>query len=203
VALSLSSLLGSDFIKFIDTDKNPNFPDRNFKTFAFTTSKASDILSNLQNQYPSSLTGYTLTPIKVEKTIEGKAAILDGLELTIKNFSQTKPALLNLALYVQGQEWVPECDWETFEGSSVKIKALPTSARDLKKLSLAQQKSLRKMKWDRLTKLQRELIQKHIGDTEFVNKLFNGESIDFAHFRDKWGREVTSFYDKTKKYYLY
>ncbi|MDR0590774.1 MAG: DUF1343 domain-containing protein [Puniceicoccales bacterium] len=76
-------------------------------------------------------------------------------------------------------------------------------ARDLKKLTPAQQKALRKAKWDRLTKLQRGLVQKHIGDDELLDKLFSGESIDVNHFRNKWALSATHFYNKTKKYYLY
>ncbi|MDR1366775.1 MAG: DUF1343 domain-containing protein [Puniceicoccales bacterium] len=82
-------------------------------------------------------------------------------------------------------------------------KTSPTPIRDLKNLTLVQRKDLRKAKWDRLTKLQRELIAKHIGDDEFVSNLFSGESIDVIHFRNKWSREATSFYNKTKKYYFY
>jgi uncharacterized protein YbbC (DUF1343 family) len=77
------------------------------------------------------------------------------------------------------------------------------SARDLKKLTPDQQKALRKAKWDRLTKLQRGLVQKHIGDDELLDKLFSGEPIDVNHFRNKWTHSATHFYNKTKKYYLY
>jgi uncharacterized protein YbbC (DUF1343 family) len=215
--LSFSVLLANGSINFIDTHKNPKFPERNFKTFASPHVKSSEILDHLK-RYPGSLTGYTLTPTKVEGIVDGKTKILDGLDLTIKNFSQTKPAFLSLALYSLAQEWVPECDWEAFErttvtGSSVQATATAavpqpnkvpsTSVRDLKKLTLAQQKSLRKAKWDRLTKSQRELIQKHIGDDEFIDKLLNGELMDGTHFHNKWSREATSFHNKTKKYYFY
>ncbi|MDR1906725.1 MAG: DUF1343 domain-containing protein [Puniceicoccales bacterium] len=225
--LSLSVLLGQGSINFLDTHKNPKFPERNFKTFASPYVKSSEILSDLKKRCSSALTGYTFTSIKVEKITAEKTEILDGLDLTIKNFSQTIPALLSLVLYSQAQEWVPECDWETFEKALTSTtptpktatptdtksnssgitqsgtKTPPATARNLKKLTLAQQKSLRKAKWDRLTKLQRELIQKHIGDDEFVNKLFNGESINVKHFRSKWKRSATSFRKKTKKYYIY
>jgi uncharacterized protein YbbC (DUF1343 family) len=217
--LSFSVLLANGSIGFIDTHKNPKFPGRNFKTFASPYVKSSEILDHLK-RYPASLTGYTFTPTKIERTMAGKVETLDALDLTIKNFSQTTPAFLGLVLYSLAQEWVPECDWEAFEkivtagtnsaqatvtaaATPQPNKILPASARDLKKLTLTQQKSLRKAKWDRLTKLQRELLQKHIGDNEFVDNLFNGESIDVIHFRNKWDREATGFYNKTKKYYLY
>ncbi|MDR1303360.1 MAG: DUF1343 domain-containing protein [Puniceicoccales bacterium] len=74
---------------------------------------------------------------------------------------------------------------------------------DLKNLTPAQQKALRKAKWDRLTKLKHELVQKHIGDGELLDIIFNGKSIDVNHFRNKWILSATHFYNKTKKYYLY
>ncbi|MDR0418486.1 MAG: DUF1343 domain-containing protein [Puniceicoccales bacterium] len=83
------------------------------------------------------------------------------------------------------------------------VASSPAPIRDLKNLTLTQRKALRKAKWDRLTKLQRELIAKHIGDDEFVSNLFDGESIDVIYFRNKWRREATRFYNKTKKHYLY
>ncbi|MDR2812997.1 MAG: DUF1343 domain-containing protein [Puniceicoccales bacterium] len=216
-ALSFAVLLASSSINFIDTHKNPKFPERNFKTFASPYVKSSEILNFLQKQCPNALVGYALTPIKIEKITAGKTELLDGLDLTIKNFSQTTPALLSLTLFALAQEWVPDCDWETFEKSltnaaQTMVTSTPNAVvqnnktspiRDLKKLTLAQQKSLRKAKWDRLPKLQRELFSKHIGNSELINKLFNGESIDVTYFRNKWDREATSFYNETKKYYLY
>jgi uncharacterized protein YbbC (DUF1343 family) len=215
--LSFSVLLASSSIDFIDTHKNPKFPERNFKTFASPHMKSSEILDHLKKRYPESLAGYTLVPTKIERKVAGKVKTLDGLDLTIKNFSQTKPDFLNLALYSLAQEWVPKCDWEAFEktiatGNSTQATAVappqpntvtPISTRDLKKLTSDQQKGLRKAKWDRITKSQRKLLQKHIGDDEFLNKLFDGESIDVVYFRNKWDREATSFYNKTKKYYFY
>ncbi|MDR1590849.1 MAG: DUF1343 domain-containing protein [Puniceicoccales bacterium] len=200
--LSLLILLASGSINFINTHKNPKFPERNFKTLGSSYITSSEILTSLK-RYPRSLTGCTLVPVKVERITNGKVETLDGLDLTIKNFSQTTPAFLVLVIYAKAQEWVPECDWQTFEAAQKDAKMPSPPVRDLKKLPPDQQKDLRKAKWDRLSKQQRELFFKHIGNKEFIDDLFNGKSIDVMHYYNKWNHEATNFYNKTKKYHLY
>ncbi|MDR3317806.1 MAG: DUF1343 domain-containing protein [Puniceicoccales bacterium] len=186
-------------IGFLKMIALPETPQRSFK-YISTTVPVKKILDKIKKEYPSALKGCSLTVVKQNKQ--------EYLELIVTDITQTVPAFLSLIFMAEAQEWIPDCDWVTFEKtqspSSKKTNSIAKSIiRDLKKLTTVQQETLRKMKWDRLTKLQREMIQKHIGDEELVKKLFDGKSIDVNHFRNKWTRSTTTFYNQTKKYYLY
>ncbi|MDR2200624.1 MAG: DUF1343 domain-containing protein, partial [Puniceicoccales bacterium] len=197
--ISLATLTNRSFIGFLQGHTSEQMPQRSFKYF-LTATPIAQVLSKIKQVYPGALSGITLTTVKEKNQ--------DYLDLTVSDIKKTTPALFGLVLIAQAQEWVPECDWLAFEKASPSSPGTeqrsPTSTvRDLAKLPLAQQKILRKAKWDRLSEAQREQFQKHMGDGEMVRKLFDGDSIDVVHFRNKWSREATHFRNKTKKYYLY
>ncbi|MDR1435449.1 MAG: DUF1343 domain-containing protein [Puniceicoccales bacterium] len=215
--ISLSTLMNEGFIRFLKAVELPQMPERWFKYISVKV-PLSEMLAEIEKDHFSALEGCTLKNIQYDNQ--------NYLELLVNNFANTTPALISLLIMAQAQKWIAECDWDSFEKATPLAEKTPPSEktdskkmadlsdaskdnnvsvpeRNPEKLTQDQQKILRKAKWDRLTRLQRDLVQKHTGDEEFINKLLEGELIDVNYFRDKWNQSAIDFRNKTKQYYLY
>ncbi|MDR2807275.1 MAG: DUF1343 domain-containing protein [Puniceicoccales bacterium] len=209
--ISLATLVNNGSIGFLTMVKLPQ--SQRFFQYISTVLPVTEVLNKVKKECPDTK-GCTLTPINCNGQ--------DYLELSVDDISKTTPALLSLIFIAQAQEWVSKRDWEDFEKmfsstqspqstsvstntSSSKVTLIRTGnhQRNFEALTLKQQDALRRMKWDRLTKLQKEQFRKHMGDEEMIDKLFNGELIDIDYFNEKWKNAAIKFHNETKKYYLY
>lgn len=193
--LSLATLAHDLPEPLLFTVDNPDDANHWFRYFYSPYVSSAELL-NILKQYPKALSGCEVTP----QAIKEKGKQRDCLKLSVKDFKKTEPALFSLVLLATLQEIVLPKDWEDFEQKN-KLKS--PSERNLKKLAPAQQNALRKAKWDRLSKDQLAMIQKHLGDKALLQKLTSGQSIKVNETWKQWERNAATFKGKIKKFLLY